>query len=290
MSSADRTARALDAIPTLDLPVGLYISANADGTVQIDFGEGAVNCLSAGTFEPLAGTSVRCIRTDVGTVMLGAAAPRLSYGTVVTAGSPLLTVSVAGTNYSLPYLSSYTPRNVADAVMIDWNRGGVVLGVPSQIPSSSYVPAGGVAQPFTADFRAYDSGSYRSGSWWTTDVRCSSGNKGAWFYGSTIADTIPDGATVTRVQLYVNEYYNEFPSSLATIGLHTLLSKAGAPTVTDTVTISAGSGWKDLPAAFGTLLKTGAKYGVGTNEGGFHKFRAVALDADSGLLRIDWTV
>src|SRR5690606_30652751 len=122
------------------------------------------------------------------------------------------------------------------------------------------------------------------------EVRCSSGNIGAWFYGSTIADTIPDGAKISRVQLYVNEFYNQFPSSLATIGLHALAAKAGAPSVSSPVTISAGSGWKDLPTSFGDALKTGAKLGVGTAEGGYHKFRPVSADADCGMLRIDWSL
>ncbi len=292
MASGDEIARVLGAIPTAGLIVGTFVSLNPDGTVQIDFGAGPVPCLSAGSSQPLPGTSVRCVQFDGGVVMLGPAAPQSTFGTVTATGALALTVTVGGVSLQLPFMVSYTPRAINDVVLIDWDSGGVVLGKLSAVPGASYVyvPTTPPIQAYTADFRADDSGSFESGSWNKNDVYCSSSNIGAWFYGSTIAGTIPDGAVINRVQLYVPEYYNQFPSSLATIGLHTLPTKAGTPSISSAGTISQGTGWKDLPVGFGDALKTGAALGVGTNHGGYHKFRGRATDADSGLLRIDWTV
>lgn len=289
MSSGDHLARALEQLGPVELPVATFIEAKDDGTVQVDFGAGPVTVYSAGSFEPLPGTSVRCIRVKSGALMVGPARPVSSIGTVTATGSPTITVTTSIGSMQLPYVTSYTPA-VFDQVLIDWASGGIVIGKPTAVPSADYTPEAGETSTYTADFRASDSGSYQSGSWWTEDVYCSASNIGAWFYGTAIADTIPDAATIAQAQVYVPEYYNEFPASLATIGLHDLATKTGAPTVTDAVEISAGTGWKTLPIAFGDALKTGTKKGLGTDHGGYHKWRSRTADADSGLLRIEWSI
>ena len=293
MSSGEALARAFSELGPAEFLVGAFVEANSDGTVQIDFGQGEVTALSAMNTQPLPGTSVRCLRIKGGTLMIGEANPVAVLGTVTATGSPLLTVTTSVGAQSLPYLESYTPRNVSDVVAI---FGGYVLGKVSAALAPTYTPEAAPAGSYTTDFRANDSGTYYvpGAAYSTADVWCTStgNNRGAWFYGATIANTIPDSATVTRVQVYVNEFYNEFPTSLALIGLHELETKSGAPTISDSVTISAGTGWKDLPTSFGDALKTGTKKGVGTGSSGssgYHKFRSRAADADSGLLRIDWT-
>lgn len=274
--------------------MGSFVSANSDGTAQIDFGQGEVTTLSAMNYQPLVGASVRCLRIKSGTLMLGEANPVAVLGTVTVAGSPLLTVTTSAGSQDLPYLASYTPRTVSDVVVI---FGGYVLGKPSASLAPTYTPETAAAGSYSTDFRADDSGTYYvpGTAYSTADVWCTStgNNKGAWFYGATIANTIPDTATITRVQVYVNEFYNLYPTSLALIGLHTLETKSGAPTITSATTISSGTGWKELPTSFGDSLKAGTSKGVGTGSSGssgYHKFRSRAADADSGLLRIDWTV
>lgn len=287
MSTAAAVNRALADAPKPTLPVGAFAGANPDGTVQIDFGQGEVTCLSAGTFEPLLGQSVRCLRTTDGTVMIGPAQPPSAVGQVVTAGSPLLTVNTTIGDLDLPYLASYTPRNVGDVVLIVY---GSVLGELSATPAGAYIPstpAGPTAR--TADFRATDSGSW-NGAWWTADVWGSTSNDGAWFYGSQIADTIEDAGTVTRVQIYLPEFYAD--GDPAELAVHTSPSKSGGPSLSGNFPVAHGAGWRDLPASYGELLKTGAAYGIGVQSDAlaWHKYRSRAADADSGLLRIDWTV
>lgn len=280
-------ARSLSELGPVDLIVGNFVTTNSDGSVQVDFGQGQVTVDSAINYQPLAGTPVRCLRFKGGAILLGESNPLAILGTVTGTGTPLITVSTSAGSKDLPYLASYTPRTIGDVVVI---FGGYVLGKASAALSSSYTPTAPAGTRYSADFRAVDSGSYFSGAWWTTEVRCSTGNKGAWFYGTTIADTIPDAATVESIQIYINETYNQYPTSLATIGLHTLTAKSGAPTISSAETIAAGSGLRDLPTEFGTALKTGAAFGVGTNEGGNHRFKSRASDADSGLLRIEWSI
>jgi hypothetical protein len=264
--------------------VGTFVETAADGSVRVDFGQGAVACLSAGFYEPLPGESVRVLQTTEASVMIGPARPRSVIGSVTATGSPYLTVDTSVGEQQLPYLTTYSP-STADTVLI---LGNVVIGKVTAAPAGTYTPETPPLQEFSVTFKAKDSGSYQSG-WWTDQVWCSDSNIGCWFYPD-IASTIPDEATILLVQVRVNEFYNAFPSSLATIGLHSLASKSGAPSVVSAVTISAGSGWKTLPTSFGDALKTGTRKGLGTNHGGYHKFRSRVEDANSGALRIDWRI
>ena len=58
--------------------------------------------------------------------------------------------------------------------------------------------------------------------------------------------------------------------------------------------VKAGKGWRDLPVSFGNALKTGAAKGVGVEQDtpmhGYHKYRSVGEDSQSGALRIDWSI
>ena len=287
-SNADAVAQKLETIPNVQLLVATFVSRVADGTVKVDFGDGAVTILSAGVSEPLPGKSVRVIRIDDLAIMLGLSVPVSGIGVVTSAGSPLLTVTTSAGSLQLPRISSYSAV-VGDAVLIDWDAGGVVIGKVSAVPAGTYVPPTVDPTDFSVEFRATDSGTY-GGSWSQNDVWCSDSNLGAWFYGTAIADTIPDSATISRIQIYLPEFYNAYPSSLATLGVHSLAAKTGAPAVSGAFAVAGGAGWRDLPTNYADLLKTGAALGIGTNHGGYHKYSGRASDANSGLLRIDWTV
>jgi hypothetical protein len=288
-------ARKLASLNPTQLAAGKFVASNANGTVQIDFGNGPVQCQSASTFQPLPGDPVRCIQIANVTLMVGPTVPRSAVGTVTATGSPLITVTTSIGSKQLPYITSYTPT-IGDSVAIDWASGGIVLGKTTGVPAGTYTPPATVASPHSADFAAIDSGTYYvpGSTYNNTDVWCTStgNNIGAWFYGTTIADTIPDAAVITSVQLYIDEFFNQFPGSLALIGLHSLATKSGAPSISSPTAIPAGSGFMTLPTAFGDALKTGSKLGVGTGStggSGYHKFRSVLSDSQSGKLRIGWT-
>lgn len=294
-SAAEATARKLAEVPSISAFTARYLSANADGTVMVDFGEGPVQVYSAGFYTPLPGGWVRVLKFDSFTLMLGPVVQDPAYGRVTATGSPKLTVQYPdGSTELLFYMSSaYPSPAVNDDVLINRASGGMIMGKVTGVPISGYLPSSApVVGPksFAVDFRATDSGSYDNSydSWFQNDVWASVHANGAWFYGSSIADTIPDGATVTAVRLYAPEFYSV--GGAASIGTHTLTSKSDALTVSSAVPVNGG-GWLGLPTSFGDALKTGAAWGVGTIQGNFfHKYRGRASDAQSGLLHIEWSI
>jgi hypothetical protein len=298
---ADAVAENLAGIESARVTTGQYAAMNPDGTVMVDFGQGLVQVYSAGFYTPLPGEYVRCLVAGV-TLMLGPVKPRPAYGKVTGTGSPRLDVQLAdGTVVSLPRLSSYLEPAVNDQVTILWANGGIVLGDQDDTPTSTYVPPstsdnGAAPRQRTLYFASTDSGSQNgsgdsgSGNWWTNDVWCGASTIGAWFYGNQIDNSIPDDAQIDQVQVYVQEFQNSFPGSLATIGTHTLGSKSGNVTVTGASEIPRGTGWRTVPNSYGDLLKTGAAKGLATNHGGLHKFRSRRSSAQSGRIRITFTV
>lgn len=301
MTFADAVADVLSGHENARVTTAQYALTNPDGTVMVDFGQGLVQVYSAGFYAPLPGEYVRCLVAGV-TLMLGPVKPRPAYGKVTGTGSPRLDVLLSdGTSVSLPKLSSYTDPAVNDQVTILWANGGIILGDQDDTPTSTYTPPassdnGAAPRQQTLYFGATDSGSQNgsgdsgSGNWWTNDVWCGASTIGAWFYGNQIGNSIPDDAQIDQVQVYVQEFQNSFPGSLTTIGTHTLASKSGNATVTGSAEIPRGTGWRTLPNSYGDLLKTGAAKGLATHHGGLHKFRSRRASAQSGRIRITFTV
>ncbi|TDW31028.1 hypothetical protein EDD25_2816 [Cryobacterium psychrophilum] len=298
MGNAEKVAQRQEATPEVSTLVATYMSTNIDGTVNVDFGGGAVTVYSAGFTTPLPGTSVRVLRLNGFTLMLGPVKPNPTYGVVVATGTPFLTVRMPdGTEQQIGYISSYTTPAVDDAVLISWADGPMVIGTPAEVPTSAYIPpetGGGSAAQASPEFVATDSGNFYvpGGSWNYNDPWSSASNTGAFFYNN-IAGTIPNSAAISLVQVYLTETFNQHPNVLAKVGLHSLGGKSGNPNIRDAVSISSGSGWKTLPNSFGDALKTGAALGVGfpTVPGGvsYHKFRGAAGGALEGQLRITYT-
>lgn len=297
MSNAERVAKSIEGIPTVGTLVAQFLSANDDGTVQVDFGSGPVTIYSAGTSTPLAGASVRVLRLNGFTLMLGVVRPQPAFGVVVATGTPNLTVLLPdGSEAQMGYLTSYLAPAINDTVRIIWDGGPTVIGSLAEVPVSTFDPTtsgGGAAVTSAPEFVARDSGNFYTGGGWNYDDPWSSAsNTGAFFYND-IAGTIPDGASISLVEVYVTEIYNQRPSVLARVGLHSLAGKSGNPGIRDAAPISAGSGWKVLPNAFGDALKTGAALGVGfpsTDGSSYHKFRGRGGGSSEGLLRITYTI
>jgi len=300
VTAADAVAAGFAKVPNVRVLTGRYGSTDADGTVLVDFGQGLVAVYSIGLYNPMPGEFVWCLVVDATTLMMGPVKSRPTFGKVVATGTPNLSVQLAdGSTVPLPALSSYTDPAVNDEVTI---FSGIVLGDQASTPQSTYVPpdkvdaGGSAARQKTLVFRAVSSGTQNgsgdtgTGNFWSDDVWCGASTIGSWFYGKQIADSIPDNAVIDQVQLYVKETVNSFPGSLATIGTHTSQSKSGSVTVSGSATIARGTGWRDLPLSYGDLLKTGAAYGVGTRHGGKHVFAGRRSTAQSGQLRITFTV
>jgi hypothetical protein len=275
---------------TTQILTARFLSANPDGTMRVDFGAGPVSVVAAGVYWPVPGEPVRVLRVGSVSLLVGPAVPKPTFGVVATIAATSVTVDFGGGDMEdIGFLDGYTPT-VGDQVVIHRGSVATVLGKLAQTPAP---PPDDVTNPEptaperrTVTFNPTAAGTQNTGSssFWTGDVWCGSTTTGAWFYGDSIDRTIPDGATIISGRIYVVEFFNQFPSSLATIGTHTSKTKSGVLSVTGAQTISRGTGWKTLPADFLTRLKTGSAYGIATNHGGYHKFRG--LDSSSGRLEI----
>lgn len=127
------------------------------------------------------------------------------------------------------------------------------------------------------------SGNTGNGNFWTNQVYAGSTTLGAWGYGSAVANTIPDGATINQVEIFLSAQQALY--SGPNLGTHTLPSRSGVLTVSNAVNVALGSGWRGLPTSFGNALKTGAARGIATAHGGYSIF-APAGQNQSGRLHI----
>lgn len=266
---------------------GTFITANPDGTVLVDFGGGPVSMLSAGVYWPVPGEPIRVLRVGAVSLLIGPAVPRPTFGVVSSVGTTNVVVDFGGgAAEEIGILDGYTPT-IGDQVVIHRGSVATVLGKLAQNPPPPPpTPPAPTVDRRSIVFSPTAAGTQNTGSsaFWNDDVWCGNTTTGAWFYGDQIDRTIPDSATVISGRLYVAEFYNAYPGSLARLGTHTRKAKSGVVTVTGTYEISRGTGWKPLPADFLNRLKTGEAYGIATNHGGFHKFRGLA--SSSGRLEI----
>lgn len=211
-------------------------------------------------------------------------------------------VSIAtddGKTRSLPY-SVDDPPVAGQRWLLDWAADGHAIarasgevGAPPYTPETSPLPGlgGGGVQERT--FHPTDSGSFRGG-WWTSKVYYAENNTvGAYFYGTSIKDTIPDNAPISKVQIYLNCELSQGSSSTFW-GLHGF---AGKPTgsgfsINDDVDkgyFGVGGGWYDFPLAWGDALKVGTSLGIGTAGPGYRIFTGVEGGQQHGAIRIEWT-
>jgi hypothetical protein len=224
--------------------------------------------------------------------IMGPASIKPDQGVVDSVAGGLVTLtSSLGTTVVAPYTGS-TP-SAGQSMKLLWHGGPFAM-----LMSTS--PAGGTAPPppttgatsHADEFPAIDAGSYGSGRWWTSQVYASDSNLGAWFYGSKISDTIPSGATIQKVEIYVSpQQISGSAPNFATHGYQT--KPGGAPSLSTVGAVGIGPGWVDLGSvgvSIGNALKAGGgSSGVGVNHGGYNIFHSLAQDGYSGRLRITST-
>jgi hypothetical protein len=222
----------------------------------------------------------------------GAASGTASGGRVVVIGDD-------GETYSdLGYLGT-APTN-GQRVAIDWSGGGLVLGVPSAEATviDPDVPAGSVPTVRTYEFRPTGSKNWYLDSGYTNgssgnEVWCSDDNQGVYVYGNAIPDSIPDDAEFVAgsLKIYLVEYLNRFPSSLAQLGRHNLATLSGDPNPTDTTSIPdcRGGKWVTLPDRWEDNFRAGSARGVAFLSGGQHRYRAAGVE-NSGVIVGKWKV
>jgi hypothetical protein len=223
--------------------------------------------------------------------------PRATTGTTTgtASGGRISVTADDGRTITVPYVGT-APASGA-RVVIARDANGVLMGTMSAEPAGVeiYLPpsagsggAPGGREGGDATFNPTDSGTWNGSSYYLRDVHCSANERGIWVYGTQIADTIPDDATITTCRIYIDEFFNRFPGTLATLGTHTKKTKSGPPDVSGSLQIPAGSGWRDI-RTYANALKTGAALGIGTNLGGYHKFSRGGVH-NSGAIYMEWSV
>lgn len=289
---ASQITKQLAAIQPVQSKIGVFVSRDGFKAI-VNIGTSTVTLPFVGMYLPPAGHPVQLEMRAGQLVVAGPARPLPGVGKITGTGSPRATVTAWGAAYALPYRSGYAPV-LNDDVEIAWTAdGGVIQGkvtATSAAVAPGTNPGGGGGYFRPAPFTAIDSGSrYDSGGGWiNTNVYASSSMTGGWFYGSKIADTIPDSAVINLARIYLNPAQTQFgPPRLQ---VHTSPTKAGALSwVGSYYELPARSGWVDIPLAFIDYLKSN-QGGLGMNHGGYDIYRGVPSDGLSGALDIAWTV
>lgn len=294
MSFGKDVSRGLTGNPGSDIERGTCLSVDwATGLVTVNIAGGRRVLRMAGPV-PTPGDQV-WVGTFGGIPLCLGPLPKASTGTVLSApaGGKVAVKTDDGGEWSLPYNFDHATFAAQQRVAIDWDSGTVAYRLSSDPTIVAEViaptpPASAASSTVTREFAPTGSGSFytRTGTWTKNDVWCSDTLIGCYFYGTQIADTIPDNARIDAVTLHVAETTNSYPSSLATFGTHGLSGRTGAPAVSNAIAVPNGSGGKSLPTSFGDALKTGAQLGIGTNRGGLHVFGTAP---NSGRLVITYT-
>lgn len=260
------------------------------GFAQVDMGDSRFICDFGGGYIPVVGETVRV--WSVGDDhLLFPVGPRPNVGTVTTVNSTIANVSTSVGTMSMPFAG--TAPTSGDRVGVVWSEDGPwctsklssTVAPPPPVPDPG---AGGTLR--SATFRAIDAGSTDRGSvrWWTGQPWASDSTYGAWFYGTQIKDTIPAGATLVSMEIYINRVQDS--GSMPNFTLHTSPTKAGIPPMSGALAWDPPTGWNYVPNTgwFAALIAGGAYYGVGLNQGGLNKFASLAQDSMSGAIRVSW--
>lgn len=293
MSQTSRALSFLAYAPRSTSLVGTY--RRMDGAFAVVSLLGAdVAIPTAGMVQPIPDTSVHVELRDSGYVMLGPVSPPPTRGRVTATGASLVTVLAGGRTYEIPYMSAYTPT-VNDDVAIEWSEaGGLVKGrvsttpaaVPVVVPvtpQSNYHPS-----PFLASAAGYHvlSGGDYNGSWFPN---YGIGQASAAWYGSTIADSIPDDAEIVSARVFLAVRSSQYG------GPKLQVIEGGGPRsrvqVGGDFPLPARSGWVPIPLEVVDLLKVaprGLSTVGATSPSGSDVYQKLTADPMSFALDIAW--
>jgi len=296
-TAADHIAAALAAIPTVSANIiGTFVNVEA-GLAVVDVGQVRICIPNVGSVMPFPGDSVRLLRINQTTLLLGPVAQRATLGRVVSTSGPTGCLveypTGSGVTADMGYPKNSSPT-IGDICLIDWASGGTVAAFitysPPPPPPPPPLPPP-PAEPETTVFTATDSGTFYvpSRRWSTREVwAVTTGNNiGAWFYGSKIADTIPDDAPISSVQIYGPLSYNGGSAAVLQCHSHQTKPHSAVALIGETVTLNPRSGWIPLPVQIGDWLRNNIG-GIALVGGGWAKYRGLDTDGQSGALRITY--
>lgn len=285
---ADDVADIAAEMPRVDARIGRFVGFDA-GRPVVDVGGGRIPVGTFGSPFPEVNEACHVWFINGAPFLMGPTAPKPGVGTVTAVDGDWVTVESAAGVHVLPFWAGYSPA-VDDIVKLDWNEVPAAAWVLSTQPEPVAPPPapGGGGGASIQVFTAVDAGSWDARyGWHLADVWASNVKRGAWFYGTKIADTIPASATPTSIEVYMSP--SQVQGAAPNFATHANPGRpGGAPAFTSGVTaVGITAGWVSLPLAFANALKAGGgSFGVGVNQGGFNKFRSLAQDPMSGALRI----
>lgn len=207
-----------------------------------------------------------------------------SQGAVQSVAANMATV-LGDDNKTYIYPASVTVAT-GNRVRIDHAAQLITAVYPAEPPVSAWKPADPppASTGGSATFRPVDSGNYRSGVYQNAYVEISTSRSGHYWYGTQIADTIPDSATISRAEINLNENWDNVPGTPSKMGTHTQAYRGGEPALSGAVDVYNGG---TIPlGGYADALKTGAAYGIGFALGtGWRQFDTAAR---SGSIYMEW--
>lgn len=263
----------------------------SDRLVEIDVG-GLLMVMPWAGSPPWPDSRVRVI--TAGKLVFCAPILGASIGTVQSVASGTVTVlGEDGRVYSYPHLG--TAPAVSALVRIDHIGRVILSGAYSVTPPGSSLdtpdpivppaPTGG-----SAWFNPIWSGNWSGGSFAGDAVEVSSTRVGLYGYGTQIANTIPDGATINRAELHLTENWDRVPGTASSMGTHGFDGRPGAGVDNGDLagTTSVPGLVQDIKGAVADALKTGAALGVGFRSGSTG-WRQYGTAPGSGRIYMEWS-
>lgn len=275
---------ALDGKSTIRPMVGQY-RGRVGGRALVDVGGGRIPVDVVTSYCPALNEDVSVWFIDGVPQMVGPSKLKAVSGVVVFVTNQFVTVDTDEGQRVMTYPQGLVLSS-GQMVRIQPDDGGAVLHIMSTTPEPVEVPppsVGGGPVEHTNVFTAVDGGSYR-GRWWNSEIWGSDTNTGAAFYGTKVADTIPDTAPILSLEVFISPLM--ISGGNPVFFVHNSASKPGG-NVTRILSqvIAPVPGWLALPTIWGDTLKS--QYtGVGVGSGGYHKFKSVQQDPQSFALRI----
>lgn len=289
MNDTDRLLKLVGEKSTVTSRIGTY-AGTSGGQALIDIDKSRFPATFLTGYLPIVNEPVHVWSVDGSWFLVGPTSGRPATGIVATVSAGRVTATTDFGKFTMPAVG--TLPTSGQTIAIGW-PGPVCLGALSTQPIAPPVPpdpGGGGVTVKEALFRAIDAGSTDRGParWWQAQPWASNTTFGAWFYGSQIKDTIPSGAQLVSMEMYINRVQDSGDPPRFT--LHTDGWKGGVPGMSAYVAWDPPNGWNAVPSAgwFGSLIAGGPYWGIGLNQGGFNKFAALTQDGLSGALRIKW--
>lgn len=288
-TEADAVLRLVGGKSSVRLIPGSYRGLDSTFRAIVDFDGGRVPAYLLGA-RPEVNDAVWVMVVDGVAYVVGSSVPKPSEGVVESFTTDPYTAVVSSDVGEFTVL--YPPSlllDVGDKVRLLWHGGGWVLDISEPATQGAPPPGPGGGGRSTVEFTAIDSGSYQAGfGWRTNEVWSSASNKGAWFYGSSIRDTIPDSASIVSAEIFLPSPSNQIGAR--PFGRHTYDAKpGGAPTITDTSTLPGVSGWVPIPTTHIDYLKVNPG-GLGFDLGGWWIWAGTQGNGSSGRLRVTYDI